>query len=763
MDITTNGRSSSSAKDREATDMACESVDMDTESIEIECADEPKPFKVTRRRGVCSEPAPKAHVRDPYWNKHKKWESQIFAAIKQCYIFTGFTDDELWKFVWGSEIHLRFADECFGMQGDLTDGLLIILDGTLNMMREPKDPNGKPTYLQSIGRDTVVEATSVLWSTKRTNSLYAKDQCTIAKLKRVDYIHLTFRMEFYRREYRQFLLRGVKLLEMMEDEQIAKLADVLTVKTHEPDSPIITQGDAGHCFYIMVSGESKVWVKSGNDIQEYRRYHVGDLFGELALLKNAPRAANVTAVTRCELLCLHRGQFERLLGPMENLHQQQYLTDPRKLISDFYSTGDSRGPSGSLQIRGLEPDPSLAESQWFAIYRPTSRDAIAKMLSGAAVGKGLNVKGKSAKQGVLSGLVPFMQISDNKHKSMIEKSPPDAVTTIYFHNKAAMEEARKAMENVLKDCGNDLQVDKRTLEVVEDYVPNAYGLLVAEGLVREAYIMRPDISPWVGWETGRKSEPAFMDMNLHAIRNASEPKVVLMQHDKSDPMNSRGLLIAYAEKLCKPVVSDFDTFTIASKGMDYESLPDDQCDLVTWALDNTKGVLMSLNAHPWTSRWLEVLKRENERGFHPPLPKYGFGDPTSYQLIGHVVEVTAPCGAIRHGAECSNFYFPQELDDEYLVVWSGFPDKPWEYKTEGKVREFLFEQAKAGFMFPLNPVWPVRDIGWYEVLAALRQNPDAQHALNSWYPPSSGILHQIEELHAEFPEGFKTVNVDSIQ
>ena len=33
----------------------------------------------------------------------------------------------------------------------------------------------------------------------------------------------------------------------------------------------------------------------------------------------------------------------------------------------------------------------------FAVYRPTSRDAIAKMLSGIAVGKGLNVKGKSAK------------------------------------------------------------------------------------------------------------------------------------------------------------------------------------------------------------------------------------------------------------------------------------------------------------------------------------------------------------------------------
>ena len=32
------------------------------------------------------------------------------------------------------------------------------------------------------------------------------------------------------------------------------------------------------------------------------------------------------------------------------------------------------------------------------------------MIEGAATGKGLNVKGKSARQGVLSGFVPFLQV-----------------------------------------------------------------------------------------------------------------------------------------------------------------------------------------------------------------------------------------------------------------------------------------------------------------------------------------------------------------
>ena len=53
------------------------------------------------------------------------------------------------------------------------------------------------------------------------------------------------------------------------------------------------------------------------------------------------------------------------------------------------------------------------------------------------------------------------------------------------------------------------------------------------------------------------------------------------------------------------------------------------------------------------------------------LPKYGFGDATSYRLCGDAVKATLSSGAVRHGAECFNFYFPQELDDEYLVVWEG--------------------------------------------------------------------------------------------
>ena len=37
----------------------------------------------------------------------------------------------------------------------------------------------------------------------------------------------------------------------------------------------------------------------------------------------------------------------------------------------------------------------------FTVWRPTSREAICKMMKGEVTGKGLDVKGKSAKKGIL--------------------------------------------------------------------------------------------------------------------------------------------------------------------------------------------------------------------------------------------------------------------------------------------------------------------------------------------------------------------------
>ena len=93
---------------------------------------------------------------------------------------------------------------------------------------------------------------------------------------------------------------------------------------------------------------------------------------------------------------------------------------------------------------------------------------------------------------------------------------------------------------------------------------------------------------------------------------------------------------------------------------------------------------------------MDVLKQADEEGFHPTIPPFGFGDPTSVKLIADVVIELEGCGAVRHGAECFNYYFPQELDDEFLVIWDGFPEIPWQPMSDPQLRAWFMERIKEG-------------------------------------------------------------------
>lgn len=280
-----------------------------------------------------------------------------------------------------------------------------------------------------------------------------------------------------------------------------------------------------------------------------------------------------------------------------------------------------------------------------------------------------------------------------------------------------------------------------------------------------------------------------MDMNLHATREDKHPHAVVWQFDEHHAMNPRGLLMAYEElrdvkKFSKdqgiamrgltaeeedatgapkvvakehvvlPVASDLDAFLIGSKGMTYSPLPPEQVDLTRWAVKQIEGVLDApVAGASWTRRWLDVLKREAEKGFHPEPPPYGFGDPTSYSIMSAAVDWARNSGAVRHGAECFNFYFPQELDDEFLIVWTEIEGHPWQYVDRDGLLAFLKDRVTDGFTFPLNPKWITCDKGWYDLFKMVQKSPQG-FALENWYPDPE-LVTKIGEIHDKHPDGFE--------
>lgn len=78
----------------------------------------------------------------------------------------------------------------------------------------------------------------------------------------------------------------------------AKIADSIKEQEFSKGSRVIAQGEYGNDFYFILSGEAYASKAiAGGKEQEVMQYRTGDYFGELALLKNEPRAASVYART----------------------------------------------------------------------------------------------------------------------------------------------------------------------------------------------------------------------------------------------------------------------------------------------------------------------------------------------------------------------------------------------------------------------------------------------------------------------------------
>jgi hypothetical protein len=109
---------------------------------------------------------------------------------------------------------------------------------------------------------------------------------------------------------------------------------------------------------------------------------------------------------------------------------------------------------------------------------------------------------------------------------------------------------------------------------------------------------------------------------------------------------------------------------------------------------------------------------------------------------------------VRHGAECFNFYFPQELDDEFLIVSESFPEK-WRYVSISELQDFLLQKIQEGYTFPLNPKWILcDDLRWKSLYDQLLESkaPYVKDSINSWFPEN--VRRRIESIRRRHPDGF---------
>ncbi len=108
------------------------------------------------------------------------------------------------------------------------------------------------------------------------------------------------------------MLRRVKALAELNDEQLARFAQYMETLTVHPFIEVVKQGDPDDGMFLVMDGELRVRLMIGGKETVLATLGSGDCFGEVALFDQGSRSADVISNTDCILLKISSEAFDKL-------------------------------------------------------------------------------------------------------------------------------------------------------------------------------------------------------------------------------------------------------------------------------------------------------------------------------------------------------------------------------------------------------------------------------------------------------------------
>lgn len=110
------------------------------------------------------------------------------------------------------------------------------------------------------------------------------------------------------------ILRSNELFKGLEEQELSIVAELTSQKTVQKNTLVISEGDISSSMYLIKEGKVNVTLANEEGKEMIlATLQQGDNFGELSLLDDDPRSANVIALEKCVFIVLQRADFYQLL------------------------------------------------------------------------------------------------------------------------------------------------------------------------------------------------------------------------------------------------------------------------------------------------------------------------------------------------------------------------------------------------------------------------------------------------------------------
>ena len=228
-------------------------------------------------------------------------------------------------------------------------GLIAAIGSLFGQKKQPPPPPHKPTDIvpidasidlqygtlaATLGPGNVFGEMSCLNLAPRSATVVANTECVMLEILRNMYAELEKGKTFKERQTKIYKeraldnhLRNSWLLEGVPQETINKLKEVAELVTFAPGKAIFTEGDASDGMYLIRRGQVRISKKFPGGERRLGYLTRGDVFGEMGMIRSAPRSASAFAVDHpvieggrarrsadVELVKIKTADFEKVLA-----------------------------------------------------------------------------------------------------------------------------------------------------------------------------------------------------------------------------------------------------------------------------------------------------------------------------------------------------------------------------------------------------------------------------------------------------------------
>ena len=226
--------------------------------------------------------------------KTKEEESKIETMTRSNYLFLNLSADKLAMMISVMQKELFSAGDVIMRAGDEGDKFYLVDTGEYDVIIRDSSQEPQVVHTYRHAGESFGEL-SLMYGKPRAATIKCVREGVVWTLER-----LAFRAILMKDKSNSSLIATLSKVEgfkQLSVPQLQRVTDACATETFEPGAYIIKQGDVGDTFYVISEGEC-VCTKTpqeGGDELELVRLGANAWFGELALLKDEPRAANVKA------------------------------------------------------------------------------------------------------------------------------------------------------------------------------------------------------------------------------------------------------------------------------------------------------------------------------------------------------------------------------------------------------------------------------------------------------------------------------------